>query len=277
MVLLLGVTGVVSPWIAWAAEAVAGQPFTFARVYDRVYQVLLVLGLVLAWRSLDLGGPADIGLVRTHWARRLATGLVVGTAGLAVGLVLCWLLGGLEPRLRYDAAKTLRKAVLGLGAAVAVGVGEEALFRGVLLRRLRRDAGLVVAVAVTTIVYAAVHVLRARGGPGAVDAWSGLAQTRVLFAPLTTGAAAPELVGLALLGLLLAAARLRTGSLWTAIGIHAAWVAVFRVGRLFFVVGPRPAWLVGDGWPPIVGGVAGWIAVVACAVLLWRATRRGCA
>ena len=75
-------------------------------------------------------------------------------------------------------------------------------------------------------------------------------------------------------GLLLVAARLSTGSLWTAIGIHAAWVAVFRVGRLFFQVQPGPAWLVGGGWPPIVGGVAGWVAVAASAAILWRTVRR---
>jgi hypothetical protein len=63
---------------------------------------------------------------------------------------------------------------------------------------------------------------------------------------------------------------------WPAIGVHAAWVAVFRVGRLFFDIRRRPAWLVGPGWPPLVGGAAGALALVATALLVraWLRRRR---
>jgi hypothetical protein len=77
-----------------------------------------------------------------------------------------------------------------------------------------------------------------------------MAQTLQLFAPLTDATALPRLLGLALLGGLVVAARLRAGNLWLPIGIHAAFVAAFRVGRLFFVIHPGPAWLVVTGWPP---------------------------
>jgi membrane protease YdiL (CAAX protease family) len=80
----------------------------------------------------------------------------------------------------------------------------------------------------------------------------------------------PTLFGLALLGLVLAMARLRTGSLWVPIGIHATWVAAFRVGRLFFEIRSTPEWLMGPEWPPPVGGVAGWVAVAIAGVLLVR-------
>src|SRR6266446_3474875 len=139
--------------------------------------------------------------------------------------------------------------------------------------RIATDAGDALAVLATTLVYAAVHVLRARSFAGPVHAWSGVAQTITLFAPLANGAALPQLLGLALLGWLLAVARLRSSALWLPIGIHAAWVATFRVGRLFFDLRPTPPWLVGTGWPPLVGGVAGWIAVGVAAALLAR--RRG--
>jgi membrane protease YdiL (CAAX protease family) len=82
------------------------------------------------------------------------------------------------------------------------------------------------------------------------------------------------LVGLALFGLLLAWARLRSGGLWLPIGIHAGWVAVFRIGRLFFEMEPRPVWLVGPGWPPVIGGAAGAVAMLATWLLL-RGSRRG--
>ncbi len=269
---VLALTALASPWV-WSAAAVMGRSFSFARVYDRIFEVLLVAGLLASWRRLDLGSATGIGFRRSAWARELGRGLAIGLAGLAVGLAVAALFGGLVPALRFPPGKTLRKALLGAGAAVAIGVGEEALFRGVVLRRIRRDAGDALAVAATTLVYAAVHVLRARSFAGPVHAWSGVAQTITLFAPLANGAALPQLLGLALLGWLLAVARLRSSALWLPIGIHAAWVATFRVGRLFFDIRPTPPWLVGTGWPPLVGGAAGWIAVGVAALLLARRPR----
>ena len=270
---VLGVTALASPWVAWSVAAVMGRSFSFARVYDRVFEVLLVAGVLTSWRRLDLGSATGIGFRRQAWARELARGLAIGLAGLAVGLAVAALFGGLIPALRFPPGKTLRKALLGVAATVAITAGEEALFRGVVLRRIRRDAGDALAVAATTLAYAAVHVIRARSFAGPVHAWSGVAQTITLFAPLASGAALPQLLGLALLGWLLTVARLRSSALWLPIGIHAAWVATFRVGRLFFGVRSTPAWLVGTGWPPLVGGAAGWIAVGVAAALLAR--RRG--
>ena len=270
---VLALTALASPWAARGAAAVMGRSFSFARVYDRVFEVLLVAGVLTSWRRLDLGSATGIGFRRQAWARELARGLAIGLAGLAVGLAVAALFGGLVPALRFPPGKTLRKALLGVAATVAITAGEEALFRGVVLRRIRRDAGDALAVAATTLAYAAVHVIRARSFAGPVHAWSGVAQTITLFAPLASGAALPQLLGLALLGWLLAVARLRSSALWLPIGIHAAWVATFRVGRLFFDLRPTPPWLVGTGWPPLVGGAAGWIAVAVAAALLAR--RRG--
>jgi CAAX protease family protein len=162
------------------------------------------------------------------------------------------------------------KVLLGLAAALAIGIGEEAIFRGVVLRRLGRDFGMRSGVVVTTVIYAAVHVIRRRAGGGAVHVWSGIGQTVGLFAPLADARVIPQLLGLLLLGALLAAARLRARTLWLPIGIHAAFVAGFRVGRLFFDIRPAPAWLVGTGWPPLVGGAAGWVAIAVAGVLVCR-------
>src|SRR5262249_32161374 len=222
------------------------------------------------WRRLDLGGGRAIGLREAAWARHLARGVLIGFAGIAIGLGACWLWGALVPALRYPVAQTGNKALVGTGAALAIGVGEETLFRGLLLRRFQRDLGTVAAVVGVTAAYAAVHAIRTGRTAGPLDAWSGAARTAASFAPLGAPTHGPQLIGLALFGLLLVAARLRSGSLWVPIGIHATWVAVFRVGRLFFDLRPWPAWLVGTGWPPLIGGAAGWLAVAVAALLLAR-------
>jgi membrane protease YdiL (CAAX protease family) len=274
IVTLLLVTAVVSPWAAWGVAAIAGHPFDFGRVYHRVFEVLLVAAFVVGWRRLDLGGPGEIGFTRAGWARQLWSGLGIGACGLAVGLGVALLLGGVGFELRYAPSKTVRKALLGLVAALLVGVGEEALFRGVLLRRFMRDAGRVAGVVAVTVVYAGLHGLRRVRLDGAVDMWSGLAYTEALLGRVVAPVNLMPLFGLMLLGFLLAAARLASGALWLPIGIHAAWVAVFRVGRLFLDIRPEPRWLVGTGWPPLVGGATGVIAAAICAVLLARHAAR---
>lgn len=267
---VVGATAVVSPCIAWGVAAVVGRPFTFARVFDRVFEVLLVVGILAAWRRLDLGTAREIGFRREESARDLWTGLWCGVVGLTVGLTLAALLGGLDVGLRYPVPKTIRKALLGAAAAIVIGVGEEAIFRGVLFRRLRRDVGTAAGVAVTTAVYAAVHAIRSRHGVDGSEWWAGFAQTASILTPLARAAALPQLLGLLLLGGLLAALRLRTGTLWMPIGVHAAFVAAFRIGRLFFDVRAGPGWLVGTGWPPLIGGLAGWTAVACTAALSMR-------
>ena len=267
---LLVVTAVVSPWASWGVAAIAGHRFDFGRVYHRVFEVLLVAAFVVGWRRLGLGGPGEIGFTRAGWARQLWSGLGIGFGGLAVGLGVALLLGGVGFDLRYPPLKTVRKALLGLVAALLVGVGEEALFRGVLFRRFTRDAGLVAGGIAVTVVYAGIHGLRRVRLDGAVDVWSGLAYTEALLGRVVAPVNLMPLLGLFLLGLVLLAARLASSALWLPIGIHAAWVAVFRVGRLFLDIHPEPRWLVGTGWPPLVGGATGAIAAAVSAVLLAR-------
>jgi membrane protease YdiL (CAAX protease family) len=272
--LLLVVTAVASPWIAIGLADV-GFPFKFSRVYNRVFEVLLVVAIIAAWRPFDLGDARQIGLRRRGWAHDLGRGLLVGSAGIAVGLFACWLGGALAPRLRYDLAKTVGQGAAGLVGAVIVGVGEEALFRGVLLRRLSADAGRAAGVLLSTALYAVVHALRP-GGARDAHAWAGVERTLALFVPLGDQGVLPSIAGLFGFGLLLVFARLRSGGLWLPIGIHAAWVAVFRVGRLVLDIRRTPVWLIGPGWPPLVGGVGGWIAIgatLAALVVALRATR----
>src|SRR5262249_32947712 len=171
------VTALVSPWVAWGLAAWTGHRFALARVYDRVFEVLLAAAVACGWHRLELGTLEAIGFRRARWGPDAGVGVGARVLGVATGLALCWTFGGLVPALRFPWPKTIRKALLGLAAALAIALGEEALFRGVLLRRVARDLGTAAAVAVTALVYAAVHVIRARGGHPPTRAWSGIDQT----------------------------------------------------------------------------------------------------
>lgn len=269
---LLALTAVASPWITVWLNGL-GFEFKFSRVYNRVFEVLLLVAIVLGWRRLDLGNATQIGLRHPSWGPDLLRGLLIGVIGVGLGVAACWLGGAMVPELRYEPAKTLGKAIVGLAGAVIVGIGEEALFRGVLLRRFGADMGATRGVLLTTTIYAVVHALRP-GGSKLAYPMAGIDRTVGLFAPLVDPVVVPSIAGLFALGLVLAWARLRTGSVWIPIGIHAAYVAVFRVGRLVFDILKTPAWLIGPGWPPLIGGAAGWLAVAVTAALLAIVLRR---
>jgi membrane protease YdiL (CAAX protease family) len=279
VMVLLGVTAIVSPPVAAGLEAI-GWENAFSRVYNRVFEVLLVLWLLVRRRQLGLGSAGAIGLRREGWRRDLLAGFAIGLAGLSAALVFCWIYGGLVPGLRYpEIDRVARNTAQGLASAVVVGAFEEIVFRGVLLRRLSLDFGKPLGLLLTTTLYGAVHLLHPRSAT-AHDALAGVRRTIEILAPLGDPANLPTFAALFVFGLLLAAARLRTGTLWMAIGIHAAWVAVFRVGRVYFRVRRHPAWLVGDGWPPLLGSATGGVAVaVTGALLAWclaRSRPRAC-
>ena len=253
----LVIAALVSPLVG-SGLAELGWTFRPSRVQHRVFEILFVAGLALLWRRLDLGDAASLGLRGEGWRRSVALGLVLGLAGIGVALLLAWAGGGLVPALRYPVARTLGKLALALLAAVILGFGEEFLFRGIFLRRFRSDLGALPGLLLTTALFALTHALS-----GAGPAVS-LAEPRVL----------PGLVGLFGLGLLLAVLRLSTGSLMVAVGIHVAIIGVLRAGRLFFSIPGNSAWLVGPGWPPFVGGLAGAAAGVTIALLAWAWLRR---
>jgi membrane protease YdiL (CAAX protease family) len=273
VLVLLMLTAVLSPPVAAGLEAM-GWGNTFSRIYNRVFEVLLVAWLLWRRRQLGLGSAEAIGFARAGWRRDLGRGLAIGLAGLSAALVFCWLAGGLVPGLRYpDTGKIVWKTVQGVASAIVVGGFEEVVFRGVLLRRLSLDLGARAGLVLTTVIYGAVHLLHPRSAT-AHDAWAGVRRTVEIAAPLTDPANLPTAAALFVFGLLLAAARLRTGSLWTSIGIHAAWVGLFRIGRIYFRVRERPAWLVGTGWPPLIGSATGAVALVVTGLLLAWALRR---
>lgn len=149
-----------------------------------------VVMFVAYWPELGslLGAPRGIG------ARELAVS-VVALAGV-FGLVE--LLAALFPELFADLMQSYRAEGVGLGFAVfqigpLTALGEELLFRGVVLTGLRATFPDRVAIAVSAAMFATIHL------------------SPVAF--LHTG----------ILGVLFGWLTVRSGSLWPSILVHAAW------------------------------------------------------
>jgi len=150
-----------------------------------------------------------------------------------------------------------------LAMAIASGLFEELIFRGILFRQIEAMAGSWVALALTSAFFGAAHL----ANPDVT--W---------FAAFAIAVEA---------GVLLGAAYMLTRRLWLAVGIHAAWN--FTQGWIFsapvsggkaldgllFTHRSGPDWLTGGGFGLEASAVAMVVATTAGVVMLVLAIKRG--
>ena len=135
----------------------------------------------------ELSGPGRL--------RELGAGLGRGAALMVAVFAVLAVIGSY----RITAVGWNKGILIGLAAGIIAGVGEELLFRGILLRLLEAWLGSWWALAVTAVLFGAVHL-------GNADATAFGAVAIALEAGILTGAC-----------------YLVTRRLWFAIGLHAAW------------------------------------------------------
>jgi membrane protease YdiL (CAAX protease family) len=237
-----------------------------AFVEDFIFRLMLLVSALLAgylcnrwleglpWRALGL-------TLHARWWRDLIAGSVIGVASLALASAIAAAAGGLRfttsPRtMLLPVGQTLvLSALLFIFAALA----EEALFRGYPLQTLTRAHLAWLAILLTSLPFAAVHLRN----PNVVKGFT--------------------FINTALAGVWLAVAYLRTRSLWLPLGVHWAWN--WALGSLFGLpvsgittIAPNPllhgtdlgpAWLTGGSYG-IEGGVACTIALVVSTIFIWR-------
>jgi uncharacterized protein len=214
-------------WIAnWLAArdifpALAG--FDFETFFHRA---LLVAALVLFWpllRSIRIESLGDLDLERnSHWLRDLFAGFFLA----AIPLFCC---GALLLALHiYSLRLTITWVALAkiIGTSVVVPAIEETFFRGWTLGILLRSNRKYMPIFVTSTLFSIVHFLKAPMRTSTIVTWSSgfnsIAHSFSQFAnPMLVAAGFTTLF---LIGWILADARMRTRSLWLAIGLHAGWI-----------------------------------------------------
>jgi uncharacterized protein len=210
--------------IAGANPILAGSAVTAAAA--------LMAGALLI-RYADGRSPAALGIgVSRMTALHLGLGLAIGVAALAAAALGMVVTGSLryttaEAALGDWAAVVLAHAVIFTVAALA----EEALFRGYPFQVLVRAAGPVLATLASSALFAAAHARNPAVGPLA-------------------------LLNIFLAGVLLAAAYLRTLSLWFATTLHMGWnwamASIFDLPVSGLQLFDTP------GYQPVIGGPDWW-------------------
>jgi len=204
----------------------------------------------LPWRSLGL-------TFHSGWLRDLVFGFAIGFASLVVAVGIAS--RGLSFSLGGTGWSSIVRSMIGSGVLLFVAaLAEEAMFRGYGLQTLTRAKLAWVGVLLTSVPFALIHLSNPNVVPG------------VTFA------------NTALAGVWLAAAYLRTRSLWLALGVHwswnwaLGWFFGLPISGIQLVSAPLlqaqdngPKWLTGGDYG-IEGGVACMIALTLFTIFLWR-------
>ncbi len=233
---------------------------------DVVFRLMLLLAALAAGFICNYGLERlpfrALGLwLHPGWLRDLLVGSAIGIATLALAAAFATACGGLTFTFSGRAAllqvgKTL---ILSGSLFILAALAEEALFRGYPLQTLTRAGLAWLAILLTSVPFALVHL----NNPNVVGGFT--------------------FINTALAGVWLAVAYLRTRSLWFPLGVHWAWnwalaslfglpvsgITNLAPHPLLHGIDLGPAWLTG-GTYGLEGGVAGTIALVVSTIFIWR-------
>ena len=182
---------------------------------------LITLAAVLVMLRIERRTLADCGLpLRGALLPAFWVGLLWGLAAVAAIVVPVAALGGVRySGLHYHGAELLRMTVLWWIAMIGIGLAEELMFRGYLLRTLADGLGFWPASVLLSLLFGAMHFF---------------------LKPFETPV---DFASVGLIGLFFCLTLRRTGDLWWAIGFHAG----FDFAQLPLFAGPNS----GNGGVPV--------------------------
>jgi membrane protease YdiL (CAAX protease family) len=214
--------------LAYLHGALERSPFS--RYFKRAVMIVAFLGLIPLIRSLQFRGWKDLQIQRNPCALIdvLAGALLAG--GLLLFMGAGFLYMGLfvpEDELRWGVIPSL------LATAVTVGIIEEIFFRGAILGMCLRKMTVLWSVVLTSVIYALLHFLdppRLNLTEDQVGWSTGFMVLGKAFGELLEWQSfAAAFLTLFVIGVVLAVVRLRTRSLWLAIGLHGGWVFGYQL------------------------------------------------
>jgi membrane protease YdiL (CAAX protease family) len=194
------------------------------------------------------------------WLKNAALGSLLGAASLLIAAGLTTITRGIKFSFNASPGATIGKtAIVSLVIFVIAGAAEESLFRGYPLQTFTRAKLAWVGVLLTSLPFAAVHLANPNVSRG--------------FTFINTLVA----------GVWLAAAYLRTRSLWFPLGLHWAWnwtqasllgLPVSGIKRiapapLLHAMNAGPDWLTGGAYG-IEGGAACTVALLISTLVIWK-------
>lgn len=237
-------------------------PWPFSRVFDRVMMVVAGVFLLLYWKEFNLSDVRRYLKGKSLGDR--CVDLILGFgASLLPSLVILALIVGDGQLVWADKSSDfyLGKAPGLLLTGIVVSLLEEGFFRVVLLNKLRLHLRPLFAISVTSALYAFVHFIApVKSFTYSEFSWSaGFSYLIAVVERLAMPGVMEAMVGLFIVGLVLAGVIIRSSSIYLCIGLHAGWIVAAKlslfstqaapgfsfssgVGQRYFLVADPRAW-----------------------------------
>ncbi len=264
LIIFLG-TMILGPLIYGAMTYI--HPVPFHRAMDRALLVSAIAALGLFWPRITL---------RAYWAWNDAAlkNLLLGyLAALVSAQAMIGLYAACSGFTSADltSSQIFSRILIALLAAILAPLLEETIFRGFLQTELVRLIGPCAGCLIGAFIFMLAHFLKI---PGDLDSqpvhpWSGITALGAAFVPLLHGDFLnAKGLNLFLLGLLLGALFLQTGTLWLSASLHSGWVFILLLftGITKPVEPPAIAWLGSD----LVSSPLVAMVLILLGAWLWR-------
>ena len=249
----------------------SGGDFTSLQLDDTATALLLFLGFMpiffLIWGWLWIFEKRHlwtIGMERPQLLRKYLRGLLIGLLMFGATVAILAAFGAVTPETNEAGAASsagLGISILLILGWIVQGAAEEALIRGFLFPVIGLRYGTMIAIVVSSLLFAALHLLN----------------PNLAFIPL---------LNLALFGVFAALFALYEGGLWGVFAIHSAWnwaqgnLFGFEVSgsaagstAIFDMMEVGPDWLTGGAFGP-EGGLVVTFVLIAGSLLVWLANRQ---
>lgn len=155
----------------------------------------------------------DFGLRPDEFSKRmLVGGFFLGTVSMLLLIFLQLVQSDSKIEDSNFSERFYFDLIIQLFVVFTIALVEEWFFRGYVLQSLAQDLGIKYAVYISSLFFASTHFVRP------VSNWELLV---------------PELIGLFLIGLILANAYVYSKSIYLSIGIHAGWVYIVKLDKYF--------------------------------------------
>lgn len=255
-----------APPLYWLAQSfahafpkIANAPFH--RYVDRAVLGLALIGLWPLVRSLGIKSLPEVGLVRPagQW-KKFGGGFLLGFVSLAIVAAIAFACHARQMSPKLSHGDVVHKLLSAAAGAIIVAILEELLFRGALYGALRKVFHWVVALLISSMIYAIMHYFESAKTTETVTWLSGLHLLPLMLRNLgNLQAVIPGFFNLTLAGVLLGWAYERTGNLYFSIGLHMGWIFWVKAYAIVTALTPGAnAWWWGSGRMAIVNG---WIAL----------------
>jgi len=226
LLFVFGGAALVAPWIFLALQKSGASDLHLRRIVDRG---LLVLALAALWplvQGLGIRSPSEIGLRRdVPITRDILRGLLFGTILLAIGAIGSVAAGACQLDSSRTVSAWLRHLRNAAFTAVFVAFIEELLFRGAIYTALRRTWNETSALWGSGAIYGILHFLGRPENPADLHWYSGFIALGSMLRGFTDfHTVFPGFLSITLLGVILALAFRKTGTLYYPMGIHAGVV-----------------------------------------------------